>query len=162
MSLFVYYQYTVISIHAPARGATEIKEMTCQIKDISIHAPARGATALTRLSNPTDEIFQSTLPRGERQPPGSDDDGLERNFNPRSREGSDQIFHTLCGFCGNFNPRSREGSDCMCRIRRFYLVHFNPRSREGSDLSLPEETTTTHIISIHAPARGATIYNLVV
>ncbi len=79
------------------------------------------------------------------------------DFNPRSREGSDErtLLHTmlswgisihapargattrsgsLTGSNKDFNPRSREGSDrkttCFCICN---LLNFNPRSREGSD-----------------------------
>ena len=56
------------------------------------------------------EIFQSTLPRGERHYK------LCRwlwgyNFNPRSREGSDLNKYEIDTDHYNFNPRSREGSD---------------------------------------------------
>ena len=55
---------------------------------ISIHAPVKGATRA-----------------GER-------DGQERrDFNPRSREGSDPRLSGCTTEGGNFNPRSREGSD---------------------------------------------------
>ena len=55
--------------------------------DISIHAPARGATAYWWTMRCGSE-FQSTLPRGERRGvPGRENAGM--NFNPRSREGSD-------------------------------------------------------------------------
>ena len=80
--------------------------------------------------------FQSTLPRRERR-----DDHLlrfcARDFNPRSREGSD--VRAPCGTGGgrkNFNPRSREGSD---------IIH-HPMS-------------TLYLISIHAPAKGATFFH---
>ena len=33
-----------VSIHAPARGATEPKDAKFQLLSVSIHAPARGAT----------------------------------------------------------------------------------------------------------------------
>ena len=77
-----------ISIHAPARGATIIDQVNQHTTYISIHAPARGATVFRptmilqkRYFNPrsregsdvsiskmniTAELFQSTLPRGER------------------------------------------------------------------------------------------------
>ena len=35
----------VVSIHAPARGATNLKVLIITQKKVSIHAPARGATA---------------------------------------------------------------------------------------------------------------------
>ena len=54
---------------------------------ISIHAPAKGATTI-----PTDTcgstLFQSTLPRRERLPCVQLGDE-RKDFNPRSREGSD-------------------------------------------------------------------------
>ena len=101
---------TNISIHAPAKGATILLRNQKQVFEISIHAPAKGATLFV-------PIVYSWL----------------RNFNPRSREGSDkkfssgytpaQIFQSTLprrerlrsssslSFFGNFNPRSREGSD---------------------------------------------------
>ena len=59
---------------------------------ISIHAPAKGATRLKSYST-TVEIFQSTLPRRERQVAATEADVTRGDFNPRSREGSD-IFWT--------------------------------------------------------------------
>ena len=61
----LYGSSIIISIHAPARGAT-----LCYIRPrfyahISIHAPARGATVFAR-DIFKDSEFQSTLPRGER------------------------------------------------------------------------------------------------
>ena len=78
----------IISIHAPARGATTYLRHTLRIHTISIHAPARGATCLV-------------LPRLPES----------WHFNPRSREGSDQLSGFQGCTWGYFNPRSREGSD---------------------------------------------------
>ena len=36
--------YNIVSIHAPARGATYIQVQTLMAEFVSIHAPARGAT----------------------------------------------------------------------------------------------------------------------
>ncbi len=78
-------------------------------------------------------IFQSTLPRGER---------------PR--------FRLLPTYFLHFNPRSREGSDVTSCPDAIFIPNFNPRSREGSDVKkVIQEAMET--ISIHAPARGATI-----
>ncbi len=57
---------------------------------------------------------------------------------------------------GGFNPRPREGGDCRtlspCR-----LAHsFNPRPREGGDDLVREDLAKLEIVSIHAPAKGAT------
>ena len=164
-----------ISIHAPARGATDelAKSVYCFL--ISIHAPARGATKQQKAGCVCLQ-FQSTLPRGER-PQFSLSQKVKEYFNPRSREGSDwyeipaqtlstQFQSTLprgerrscvvspSGFW-NFNPRSREGSDDMHAALDYELEHFNPRSREGSDTRQPKNGLLI-LISIHAPARGAT------
>ncbi len=103
-------------------------------------------------------LFQSTLPRGERHKRQSLI-SRHRNFNPRSREGSDGGVG-LAGITTtkDFNPRSREGSDLFASVielpvaisihapargatfrnaHHLYILHdFNPRSREGSDLSI--------------------------
>ena len=80
--------------------------------DISIHAPAKGATLSWRCTAGRSLQFQSTLPRRERH---------------RSA--------WAVAACKNFNPRSREGSDKLQKQLRILTIHFNPRSREGSDVS---------------------------
>ena len=125
--------HSVISIHAPARGATSCTISATSAKTISIHAPARGATTHTTNHCFVAHKFQSTLPRGERP------DFVIGVFGVR-----------------NFNPRSREGSDDKHSFHSFLIKKdFNPRSREGSDISTPKFKHVP-IISIHAPARGAT------
>ena len=191
----------IISIHAPARGATvlilrmELYQVLFQstlprgerltngvesktYKLISIHAPARGATIRmdkfcigTGNFNPrsregSDRIylkrlrqfvrFQSTLPRGERRFDCSNKSGRQY-FNPRSREGSDRRYEWGVKPFGNFNPRSREGSDDEILYRTRRRRHFNPRSREGSDDLRYRILIPAKYISIHAPARGATV-----
>ena len=123
----------LISIHAPAKGATSDWERQRREKQfqstlprrerlrqhfyatpeyvISIHAPAKGATS-SGVTPHRPAPFQSTLPRRERQ----------RTERAEARNGDD------------FNPRSREGSDGRVMI---------------------EQDVTT--ISIHAPAKGATL-----
>ena len=92
---------TVISIHAPARGATDYAYSLTSHYGISIHAPARGATVwLSCFINCF--LFQSTLPRGERHVTFISV-LLEYYFNPRSREGSDsKIAHIRNIFSGNY------------------------------------------------------------
>ena len=122
--------------------------------------------------------FQSTLPRRERRII-STARLRQRNFNPRSREGSDAHSPRSWKRCRNFNPRSREGSDTYPPAHRTHPRDFNPRSREGSDATeeyrvaqgklfqstLPRRERRmggrSHLlsrqISIHAPAKGATV-----
>ena len=120
-----------ISIHAPTRGATQLRHQILVnnryfnprshtgsdsfivvlrvLFDISIHAPTRGATILYFVQQHI-PIFQSTLPHGERH---------------------------------SFN--------CDVEI----LIDFNPRSHTGSDPEMGIEGAAL-AISIHAPTRGAT------
>ena len=146
----------IISIHAPAKGATGRSALFLRAYLISIHAPAKGATG----STPTKLI--ATYDFNPRSREGSDINGFSTvsgvgNFNPRSREGSDAICYKACGKLKisihapakgatgardfsvrdreNFNPRSREGSDEHARVNTCGDIHFNPRSREGSDFT---------------------------
>ena len=188
---------TAISIHAPAKGAT------CHTG-----RPVKGSNDFNpRSREGSDEMigarsrlptFQSTLPRRER-PVKKVSLPLMLHFNPRSREGSDprrtpggpspQIsIHapakgaTLRGRIrekfgsisihapakgatraynsslpdGDFNPRSREGSDFNRFFHFHFSFYFNPRSREGSDPKVGETVLSLYLISIHAPAKGAT------
>ena len=144
----------MISIHAPARGATDQEPAPAGSDIISIHAPARGATNLlslldhfNRYFNPrsregSDQVFpvlfvksrqfQSTLPRGERLDPiykvitGDEFQSTLPRGERRYRNADlPQSLH--------FNPRSREGSDPLAECKSQRGINFNPRSREGSD-----------------------------
>ena len=79
--------YLSVSIHAPARGATEYFICDHCGCSVSIHAPARGATFVIRtLMSPS-------------------------CFNPRTREGCDTRPPAACPCTQRFNPRTREGCD---------------------------------------------------
>ena len=56
----------------------------------------------------------------------------------------------------DFNPRSREGSDADSFDVTLFSLNFNPRSREGSDDMVIRDCDISRI-SIHAPAKGATM-----
>ncbi len=102
---------------------------------ISIHAPARGATTHQQIGKISVFIFQSTLPRGERPTWTLPAQSFRAYFNPRSREGSDSLAASIFSTCSLFQstlPRGeRHTSQLFCR----------PQC----------------LISIHAPARGATL-----
>ena len=106
----------MVSIHAPARGATGIHHWGWAKLVVSIHAPARGATLWSR-----------------------------------------RFALTRTGF----NPRPRTGGDHEQRFREMIEVGFNPRPRTGGDQVL-NEGKGHWIVSIHAPARGATGIDLLV
>ncbi len=143
-----------ISIHAPAKGATG-DFVACRrlYLVISIHAPAKGATRC-------------------RASAGS----FRRDFNPRSREGSDQCSSKPLYRWQLFQstlPR-RERHHTAAGIRRFsaisiyapakgatqkrfnlliHIVDFNPRSREGSDSPASSARTITNSFQSTLPRR---------
>ena len=55
----------------------------------------------------------------------------------------------------NFNPRPRVGGDNYRQLKTIYQQNFNPRPRVGGDFN-PCFVRERQIISIHAPAWGAT------
>ena len=74
-------------------------------------------------------------------------------------KGATLFLFVLFTQCFNFNPRSREGSDFQRATIAQSVSDFNPRSREGSDV-LFIYICQYSIISIHAPAKGATSFYL--
>ena len=106
-----------ISILAPARGATSenmyryskllfqsslprgerqlIGSMTIHLMQFQSSLP-RGERLDFDTSGFDNMIFQSSLPRGERQRALMDTGVFLRNFNPRSREGSDSNVAAIC------------------------------------------------------------------
>ena len=124
-------------------------------------------------------LFQSTLPRGERQRLAFCIVVLLFHFNPRSREGSDGNIHeNICSYAISIHAPARGATLIVCTSNSYQLkfqstlprgerqrlafcivvlvFHFNPRSREGSDGRVNYPACLQNI-SIHAPARGATI-----
>ena len=116
----------------------------------------RGERQKTQPKHVRDNRFQSTLPRGERPPSFPARSRCCRYFNPRSREGSDGPSDVTLLTVPVFQSTLPRGERHLPQTRCPENVYFNPRSREGSD-----EDVTTKVdsleISIHAPARGATV-----
>ena len=159
----------IVSIHAPARGATwddgPMSDVACG--SVSIHAPARGATTLKSRAM---------------------GDELCRCFNPRPRTGGDLTseIHARMTDYMLFQSTPPHGGRHAClgspetmfrRMLKFQSTPphggrrywptsdgqrtcrgFNPRPRTGGDLafSVRQRALPVHDVSIHAPARGAT------
>ena len=121
---------------------------------ISIHAPARGATPPSLDSFRIVNRFQSTPPRGGRPIPPKNT-AHKTYFNPRPREGGDSRGTPITFTTLYFNPRPREGGDNKCgdtATEQPISIHAPARGATGNwSLLAPPEC-----ISIHAPARGAT------
>ena len=100
----------VISIHAPARGATPLKKRSESSILISIHAPARGATCGQKVDWSSDKISIHAPARGATFVTLSDCCTLSY-FNPRTRTGCDNLFLRVRTSHIDFNPRTRTGCD---------------------------------------------------
>ena len=118
-----------ISIHAPARGATVWMQTLMRITKFQSTLP-RGERRTESWPTHSWQIFQSTLPRGERRRK-RDQISQIRNFNPRSREGSDKSLNNLHFLSYHFNPRSREGSDVHLRLHIDRLQIFQSTLPRG-------------------------------
>ena len=112
-------------------GSDELPELLHFAVFISIHAPAKGATQFRDLLLLI-HLFQSTLPRRERLL-SCVYISARKNFNPRSREGSDQHGRPeRCNQHGFQSTLPRRERHYMAKVAGVW-DDFNPRSREGSD-----------------------------
>ena len=170
---------TAISIHTPTKGATCLNIYKPR-KDGNFNPHSHEGSDYRSRTRPTMiTVFQSTLPRRERQSIRADENkrkiisihtptkgatirigGYLRwdlNFNPHSHEGSDANLELLCIIFSIFQstlPR-RERQNCkFCRSMQ--LLYFNPHSHEGSDVSDLMLVGLIILISIHTPTKGAT------
>jgi len=144
-----------VSIHAPARGATDDPSEAARLckfqstrprgarppdpdrspglHPVSIHAPARGATDLKVVERAENALFQSTRPRGARR-----------------------MKSPIRTCPSGFNPRARAGRDFPSTTILLTRLSFNPRARAGRDRGIITVWHEAQGVSIHAPARGAT------
>ena len=77
-------------------------------------------------------------------------------FNSRSREGSDRLHASTRGPDIRFNSRSREGSDFASGRTSDCLMQFQFTLPRGERPKRSTLTLKVLVVSIHAPARGAT------
>ena len=166
-----------VSIHAPREGATHAGTLTRQAARLFQSTPPRGGR---RASNVMPDARSACFnPR----PRAGGDAGLRgasglRSFNPRPRAGGDvphwqrharQMFQStpprggrpvtrwrICDRIG-FNPRPRAGGDVHGRMSQPCNRCFNPRPRAGGDRNTYCGKQPVAEVSIHAPARGATV-----
>ena len=148
-----------ISIHAPTRGATLPGSISHQAPHDFNPRSHEGSDVSVPVYDFIQRVFQSTLPRGERQ------------SSVCSLVASSQFQSTLPrgerrGCCKssreaqNFNPRSHEGSDRR-RLRSLLRpVEFQSTLPRGERLKVIYSHSFICTISIHAPTRGATGYML--
>ena len=123
-----------VSIHAPTRGATRGIARHQLAQGVSIHAPTRGATAAETTAPSVDTVVSIHAPtRGATSAAWKFQSPLTR-----------------------FNPRAHAGRDWCMACRRPPRQSFNPRAHAGRDEFSPAVSVGYPWVSIHAPTRGAT------
>ncbi len=174
--------FVVVSIHAPAGGATTIFLPASWRCYVSIHAPAGGATWFYYVIIPYRVRFQSTHPRGVRRcegqhcrvatevsihaPAGGATGVSCQHFFTNNVSIHAPAGGATCRIClgfrflQRFNPRPRGGCDIKISLCKVFCVCFNPRTRGGCDKSIRSDCAIGIIVSIHAPAGGATVASL--
>ena len=144
----------VVSIHAPAKGATYVNDAFNRGQGFNPR-PREGGDSIRSTANNAPVLFQSTPPRRGRQSVAIlKQSNLKFQSTPprRGRRMVDGFTDPIkC-----FNPRPREGGDRDQNERVARLFRFNPRPREGGD-SLLLAVYAHLLVSIHAPAKGATM-----
>ena len=145
----------MISIHAPARGATVAGDVTLEYETKFQSTLPQGERLVAFVAITANFKFQSTLPQGERRYYPLYKVIHIMYFNPRSRKGSDcqppilgppkQGFQstlpqgerqkTAWKMPGNgiFQSTLPQGERRNCRRTLVHPRDFNPRSRKGSD-----------------------------
>ena len=124
-----------VSIHAPAGGATYVKDYGYIARGVSIHAPAGGATF--RLS-----FFRLYISVSIHAPAG----------------GATLPIRLAPAIFGKFQSTRPRGARPPFRAQVLACLSFNPRARGGRDPDCGTSTSGTKTVSIHAPAGGATVY----
>ena len=170
----------LVSIHAPAWGATRRWRIDSGIFRVSIHAPAWGATLPCWSTFSAHAWFQSTHPRGVRRCSDKLPSSLAACFNPRTRVGCDASFLLQRNRRSRFqstHPRGVRpilwqhhhesadvsihapawGATWRCPAWGSWGASFNPRTRVGCDQQCGAGRGGGKRVSIHAPAWGATI-----
>ena len=176
-------QGLVVSIHAPARGATmrqghiadsdlrfnsraregrdrQGNAFGRKLQVVSIHAPARGATATVTCPARLRTSFQFTRPRGARHAwkAGSI---VEKSFNSRAREGRDGRTAVVIGIRATVSIHApARGATVAAEKAQTAVEMFQFTRPRGARPAAQPEDADEREVSIHAPARGATVVHL--
>ena len=146
----------VVSIHAPAWGATKSK-MKSIIMFMFQSTRPHGARRMYGAAWGAAVMFQSTRPHGARRVIKAcfiSSDIVSIHAPAWGATATSAIVSTKLA---SFNPRARMGRD-IANNKPFPIApRFNPRARMGRDFRFCPNTKTQSLVSIHAPAWGATL-----
>ncbi len=167
----------LVSIHAPARGATSCAGTATRLLkfrstpprgerrgvalaradgEVSIHAPARGATPAHGGRQPRRRVSIHAPARGATRPPPIQP-GPSSCFDPRPREGSDLQVRNVQDFVLGFRstPPRGERPSAPWTVKRPHQFRSTPP--RGERPPHQAQAGGADLVSIHAPARGATL-----
>ena len=144
-----------VSIHAPAGGATSLEAHRASPRRVSIHAPAGGATGKGSLLTRGPPKFQFTLPRGERQT-RSRRQIQTSQFQFTLPRGERLAGDAARDALDSFNSRSRGGSDPPKTPPSNSAKPFQFTLPRGERRLVLQSRVADFVVSIHAPAGGAT------
>ncbi len=170
-------RFAPVSIHAPARGATA---WCCPQGHACVRFNPRARTGRDvhfDLQSSETDAFQSTRPHGARPPPWPHP-WPRPCFNPHARTGRDlreradgndlaefqstrphgarQEQEKIDTFLAKFQSTRPHGARPIWNPSQAWLSCFNPRARTGRDARPGSACSPCRLVSIHAPARGAT------
>ena len=113
----------------------DLKRFRCTMRStVSIHAPAWGATSAPAIVS-----------------------GVRPGFNPRTRVGCDPFDRIHLTIQNGFNPRTRVGCDSKTRNNPQSSNKFQSTHPRGVRRSNFQYYARSIMVSIHAPAWGATV-----
>ncbi len=170
-----------VSIHAPARGATagpasRRSAWRCfnprpraggdpeLLERIHRHPrfnprPRAGGDARPHTDCLGSYRFQSTPPRGGRHSPASPTPSLRSVSIHAPARGATDAVHLAPPNDGRFNPRPRAGGDRLLAIHTAALIAFQSTPPRGGRRPHTSRNSSPQGVSIHAPARGATLFD---
>ena len=145
----------IVSIHAPAGGATGLATARRSTVMVSIRAPAGGATGATADTYRALAWFQSTPPQGGRLYK-VETVGSCWNVSIHAPAGGATQLWRDCSQRQKFQSTPPQGGRQKTQRVLKHTSCFNPRPRRGGDITMITFFNYNYV-SIHAPAGGATM-----
>ena len=147
----------VVSIHAPAWGATRQACRKERLARVSIHAPAWGATRSPCWPSPASGSFNPRARVGRDLTGGTAfSDGPMVSIHAPAW-GATSVISTPTSIGRGFNPRARVGRDLSNFPTFSHYVKFQSTRPRGARRDRKFLGLAVKGVSIHAPAWGATI-----
>ena len=131
------FGFSVVSIHAPTRGATIVTERLCRDKSCFYPRSHEGSDVMTNETENTQNVSIHAPTRG-----------------------ATMVKERLCRDKSCFNPRSHEGSDAPSVLSYAITGTFQSTLPRGERLTAHFVNSVLKVVSIHAPTRGATSHPL--